>query len=137
MMDIMSLVKGFVPDGDQETLDKVEGMLFVKKILMGGDNKTINHKELGFLFSHLPKLLSLVLDAIRYKHLILEQPDAMTFLKDDVADLSDILFHPSRGDRRMEGLFHVDVRYLFVCNALRHLEAATAHRVWHEQCNDN
>jgi hypothetical protein len=109
LMDIMSLVKGFVSDGDQETLDKVEGMLFVKKILMGGDNKTINHKELGFLFSHLPKLLSLVLDAIRYKHLILEQPDAMTFLKDDVADLSDILFHPSRGDRRMEGLFHVDM----------------------------
>jgi hypothetical protein len=108
-LDIMDLVEAFVPSGDPEILAKVEGLLFAKKILVGGEPKTINHKELGFLFDHLPKLLSLVLDAVRYKHLILEQADAMKFLQEDAYDLTNILFHPVRGDRRFEPLFHVDM----------------------------
>lgn len=103
---IMDILEGFV--ANEESLAKIEGVLFVKKIIMGGDLNTINHQELGFLFSHLPKLLSLVLDGVRYKHLELKQPELMTFLKDDVIDLANILFHPARGDRRYEGLFDVD-----------------------------
>jgi len=107
-VEIMDVIKGFIED-DHETLAKIEGVLFIKKILTGGDIKTINHLELGFVFSHLPKLLSLVLDAVRYKNLKLTQPELMTFLKDDVRDLAYILFHPVRGDRRYEGFFDIDV----------------------------
>ncbi len=106
-VEIMEIIKGFLPD-NEETLAKIEGVLFVKKIVMGGDIKTINHMELGFLFEHLPKLLSLVLDGVRYKHLTLKQDELMTFMKEDAQDLANILFHPSRGDRRFEGLFSVD-----------------------------
>ena len=108
-LDIMKLVEGFVPPDRQDTMEKIEGMLFVKKIIMGGDIKTINHLELGFLFSHLPKLLSLVLDGVRYKHLNLKQTELMTFIKDDVSDLANILFHPIRGDRRFEPLFDINM----------------------------
>ena len=108
-LDIMDLVRGFIKKGDEATLEKIEGMLFVKKILLGGDTATINHKELGFVFSHLPKLLSLVLDVVRFEHLTLEQKEVMTFINEDVIDLANILFHPARGDRRFEGLFDVDV----------------------------
>ena len=108
-LDIMKLVAGFVKPESQATLEKIQGMLFVKKIIVGGDTNTINHRELGFLFSNLPKLLSLVLDAVRYKNLNLTQTELMTFLKDDVSDLANILFHPTRGDRRYEGLFSLDV----------------------------
>lgn len=106
-VEIMDIVKGFIQNNDV-ALEKIEGVLFVKKIIMGGDINTINHKELGFFFSHLPKLLSLVLDGVRYKHLKMEQTELMTFLKDDVSDLANILFHPSRGDRRFEGLVNID-----------------------------
>lgn len=108
-LDIMELIKGFVKEGDEETLEKIEGMLFVKKIILGGDTATITHKELGFIFSHLPKLLSLVLDVVRFEYLTLEQKDTMTFIKEDVIDMANILFHPVRGDRRFEGLFDVDM----------------------------
>ena len=108
-LDIVKLIEAFVRPGEEETLEKIKGMLFAKKILMGGDTTTINHIELGFLFSQLPKLLSLVLDGVRYKHLNLKQPELMTFLKDDVSDLANILFHPARGDRRYEGLFSIDM----------------------------
>lgn len=105
-LDIMKLIDGFV-DND-ETLEKIKGMLFVKKIILGGDTATINHKELGFLFSNMPKLLSLVLDVVRFKDLDLDQQEMMTFIKDDVRDLANILLHPNRGDRRFEGFFIVD-----------------------------
>jgi hypothetical protein len=108
-LNIMKLVEAFVSSGSQETIQKVEGLLFAKKILMGGDPKFINHKELGFLFEHFPKLISLTLDAVRSKHLVLEQDDTMKFIREDVLDLSNILFHPSRGDRHMEGLFQVEM----------------------------
>jgi hypothetical protein len=108
-LDIMEVARGFVTEEQEETLEKIEGMLFVKKIIVGGDPKTINHKEMGFLFQHLPKILSLALDIVRYKHLKLEQPDLMRFLHDDVIDLANILFHPTRGDRRFEPMFHVDM----------------------------
>lgn len=109
VLNIMELVGGFIKAENEATLDKIEGMLFVKKIIVGGDTATINHKELGFLFGHLPKLLSLVLDGVRYQHLKLTQPEVMTFLKDDVSDLANILFHPVRGDRRFEPLFDMNV----------------------------
>ena len=105
-VDIMEIIQGFVHKN--ETMEKIEGVLFIKKIVMGGDIKSISHKELGFLFSNFPKLLSLVLDGVRYKHLKLTQPELMTFLKDDLVDLANILFHPIRGDRRFEGLFSLD-----------------------------
>ena len=108
-LDIMKLISSFIDEDDAETLEKIEGMLFVKKIIMGGDTATINHKELGFLFQHLPKLLSLVLDAVRYQHLTFEQPDLFKFVQDDVIDLANILFHPSRGDRRYEGMFSINM----------------------------
>lgn len=107
-LEIMKLVESFIDEDDSETIEKIEGMLFAKKIIVGGDTATINHKELGFLFNHLPKLLSLVLDAVRYQHLTLEQKDVFQFMQEDVADLANILFHPSRGDRRYEGLFSIE-----------------------------
>ncbi len=105
--DLMTLIKAFV-DNDED-LAKIEGILFVKKIIAGGDTITINHKELGFIFSHLPKLLSLALDGIRYKYLLLEQKDTFQFIKEDVEDLANILFHPVRGDRRFEPMFEMDM----------------------------
>ncbi len=108
-IEIMDLVKAFVTSGSQTTIDKIEGVLFAKKILMGGDTKTLNHKELGFVLSQFPKLLVLTLDAVRSKHLILEQKDGITLIQNDTQDLVNIIFHPSRGDRRFEGLFHVDM----------------------------
>lgn len=101
-VDIMEIAKSFVKDGDQATLDKIEGLLFAKKILAGGDPKVITHKELGFIFNNLPKLMSLVLDGVRYQYLEFPQRDLLKFIHDDVVDLSNILFHPERGDRNYE-----------------------------------
>lgn len=107
-VEIMAILRGFIKEenGDYE---KLEGILFVKKILLGGDIKTINHRELGFLFSELPRLLKLTLDVVRYKNLNLDQNEAMNLLHDDTIAVENLLFHPSRGDRRFEGLFDVDV----------------------------
>ena len=107
-VEIMEILKGFIKEENGD-FEKLEGILFVKKILLGGDVKTINHKELGFLFSELPRLLRLTLDVVRYKNLSLDQNESMTLLQADTIALENVLFHPSRGDRRFEGLFNVDV----------------------------
>jgi hypothetical protein len=108
-LDILDIAGAFVTEEDDDLLEKIEGVLFVKKIIVGGDPRIINHKEIGFLFQNFPKLLSLGLDAVRYKYLKLEQEDMHRFVHDDVIDLSNILFHPARGDRRFEPMFHVDM----------------------------
>lgn len=108
VVQVMDILKGFVKDEDG-ALAKIEGILFVKKIILGGDSKTINHLELGYLFSELPRVLRLALDVTRYKHLKLEQRELMSFLREDTIALEKLLFHPSRGDRQFEGLFDVDV----------------------------
>lgn len=107
-VEIMDILKGFIAD-KPDSIEKIEGVLFVKKIIVGGDIKTINHKELGFIFQHLPKLLSLVLDGVRYKNLKLEQPQLLDLLHKDTIELAGILFHPERGSRSYEGLFEVDM----------------------------
>lgn len=106
-VNTMDIIKGFISK-DPEAIEKIEGLLFAKKILMGGDIQTINHVELGFLFDNLPKLLSLVLDGVRFQYLEIKQRDTLEFVKADVIDLANILFHPSRGNRYNEVLFNVD-----------------------------
>lgn len=107
-LDIMTLIKSFLKESDTETLHKIEGVLFAKKVITGGNPKTLTHNELGFLFSHLPKLLTMMLDGVRYEHLNLDQLSLMKFVHEDVLALSNMFFHPSRGDRSEEQLFHVD-----------------------------
>lgn len=106
-VEIMDIIKGFISD-DEDAIKEIEGLLFAKKIIMGGDKTTITHVELGFLFNNLPKLLSLVLDGVRFQYLEIKQKDTLEFVKADVIDLANILFHPARGNRSSEVLFSVD-----------------------------
>lgn len=106
-VQIMDIIKGFVSQ-DDDSAKEIEGLLFAKKILMGGDKETITHVELGFLFQNLPKLLSLVLDGVRFQYLEIKQRDTLEFIRADVIDLANILFHPARGNRYSEPLFDVD-----------------------------
>ena len=105
-LNILELIEGFIKD--PEDLEKIEGILFVKKIILGGDVNTLTHVELGHLFDNFPKLLSLVLDVVRFQYLEISQEETLKLVKDDVVDIANVLFHPNRGDRRFEGLFEVD-----------------------------
>lgn len=108
-VDTMDILRGFIKDNGS-ALEKIEGILFLKKILLGGDITTITHTELGFLFDHLPDILPLVLDGVRFKHLDLEQKELMTFIKEDTASIMNILFHPRRGTARLqESFFEIDM----------------------------
>lgn len=106
-VQLMDIIKGFISD-DEEAIKEIEGLLFAKKIIMGGEKETITHVELGFLFENLPKILSLVLDGVRFQYLEIKQRDTLEFIRADVVDLANILFHPARGNRYSEAMFNVD-----------------------------
>jgi hypothetical protein len=108
VLDIMKLIGSLLPENDHETLEKIEGILFVKKIITGGEPHKITHKETGYLIRHLPGMFGILLDGIRYQYLNLDQLSLLKLVQKDVTDLSDIVFNRTRPDRRTENLFHLD-----------------------------
>jgi hypothetical protein len=107
-LNIMDLARGFIKPDAIDALEKIEGMLFLKKILLGGQPQYINHKELGYLFQKFPQILTVVLDLVRFKYLDMGQSDSFKFVSNSVDQLNDILLHPSLGDRKREALFDID-----------------------------
>ena len=107
-LDIIKLVDSFIKDENSHTVDKIKNILFVKRIILGGNKDVLTHVELGRLFDNLPKILSLVLDGVRFKYLNLDQQSMLRLINDDLKVVSEIIFDPSLGNRSKEEIFSLN-----------------------------
>jgi hypothetical protein len=112
-INIVELLKSFSTEQNRHELEKVEKLLFGKKVLLGGDKEYITHSELERLILNFDHLLLIGLDAIRYKYILLNQESILQLLKRDVNDLYDIITQGSLNDHDGESR---DNEVLFTVN---------------------
>ncbi len=113
-LDIPNLLQAFSTKDTEEVIAKIKKVLFVKKILLGGDKLILTHVELErFMFSF-PYLAEIALDATRYKYILLEQESILAMLKMDVENLTGIILNPKLGNRDTEYFFSLDDAYEMV-----------------------
>lgn len=104
-VNIISLIDAFQTDNNRESLEKIKKVLFIKKVLLGGENEVLTHDELYRLILNFDSLVLVALDAVRFNKITLVQNSMVDFLKQDVDLLSNMIFNRSRN---AEKLFEVD-----------------------------
>lgn len=110
-LNITSLLDSFSTEETRETIGKVKTVLFVKKVLLGGESDVLTHHELEKLILNFDHLLLIGLDIVRYKYIILKQESILSMLKRDVNDLFDIITQGPLNNRDGELLFTMDQMY--------------------------
>jgi hypothetical protein len=117
-LNIISLLESFSTESNREAIDKARKVLFLKKVLFGGENEVITHNEIEKLILNFDHLLLIGLDIVRYKYIILKQESILQLLKRDVNDLYDIITQGPLNNRDGETLFSmneaIDAAKIFV-----------------------
>lgn len=106
-LNIVDLLKSFSTDSTAADINKVIQVLFVKKLIIGGEEKVITNLELERLINNFDRLVLIVFDVVRYKYINLNQEYIFQMLNTDVANLESIINYGNI-DRREETLFKVD-----------------------------
>ncbi|WP_408097669.1 hypothetical protein ACJVC5_01780 [Peredibacter sp. HCB2-198] len=107
-LNIMDLLESFTTEDTRQDIERVKKVLFVKKLMLGGDEDHLTHIELEKLILNFDHLLLIGLDAVRYKYIILNQESILQLLKRDVNDLYDIVTQGDLNNRDQEVLFTMD-----------------------------
>ncbi len=106
-LNIMGLLNSFSTPEISDQIKKVEKLLFIKSVLIGGVREEITHEELGRLLLNFDHLVLLTLDAVKYKYIKLDQESTLELLQQDVASLTDVILAPSMGNREAEVFFTI------------------------------
>jgi hypothetical protein len=107
-LNIIRLLESFTTDSTSDFINKTKKVLFLKKVILGGNSEVITHTELEKLLFSFDQLITIALDAIRYKHILLNQESLLHLLKKDVTDFYNIITRGSLNDRDEEVLFKMD-----------------------------
>lgn len=107
-LNIVTLLESFTDETNREYVENAKKVLFLKKVLLGGDSEIVTHHELEKLILNFDHLLLIALDIYRYKFIILKQESILQLLKRDVNDLYDIVNQGNLGERDSEVLFTMD-----------------------------
>lgn len=83
-------------------------LLFVKKVLIGGNKEEITHLEIERLLLNFDQLILISLDAVRYKYINLKQDSLLQLLKKDITDFGDMVFNSYLGNRDTEYFFSIE-----------------------------
>jgi hypothetical protein len=104
-LDLVALLDSFTTENNADAVAKVKKVLFLKKIILGGEKDQITHTELARLIENFSSFALLALDAVRYKDIRLNQESMIHFLNSDVELLNSLIFSPTLGNRDDENLF--------------------------------
>lgn len=104
-LDILNLLESFTTDNNGESMAKVRKLLFAKRVLLGGNKDEITHLELARLVENFSSYVLLTLDAVRSKHIRMDQESLIHFLNADVELLQNLIYSPSMGNRDGEFFF--------------------------------
>lgn len=108
-INIVKLLESFTSDDKQDnTIEKAKKLLFVKRLFVGGYNEEITHEELYRLFYHMPKLVQVIFDIIRFEYITIDQKNGLQLLKTDLDFVNDIIYSNVLGTREKETLFTIN-----------------------------
>lgn len=107
-INIVELLESFSTETNRHQVEKAKKVLFLKKVLFGGENEIITHTELEKLILNFDHLLLIGLDITRYSYITLSQETTLQLLKRDVNDLYDIVTQGNLNNRDTELLFTVN-----------------------------
>lgn len=106
-INILDLLRSFSTEQTRPDIEKIEDVLFAKKVLIGGDKETLTHKEIGLLIRSFPDLTVLALDAVRFKYIDLSQKTLISLIKKNIDSLNEIIF-PKGVSRDHEKFFTIE-----------------------------
>jgi hypothetical protein len=107
-LNIISLLESFSTEANRDFIERARKVLFLKKVILGGEDYVITHNELEKLILNFDQLLLIGLDAYRYKYIILKQESLLQLLKRNVDDLFQIVTQGALNNRDTELLFTLD-----------------------------
>ncbi len=106
-LNIIRLLESFSTEETREGIESAKKVLFLKKVLFGGESEVITHSELEKLILNFDHMLLISLDIVRYKYIILKQESILQLLKRDINDLYDMITQGPLNNRDTELLFTV------------------------------
>ncbi len=107
-LNIIELLESFSTEPNRHQVEKAKKVLFLKKVLFGGENEVITHIELEKLILNFDHLLLIGLDITRYSYITLSQETTLQLLKRDTNDLYDIINQGNLNNRDTETLFTIN-----------------------------
>lgn len=94
-LNIVDLLDAFTNDNNRDDMADVKKLLFVKKILLGGERQVITDVELSRLIDNFSSYVLVALDGMRYKDIRLNQESTVQLLKTDLELLQSLIFSPA------------------------------------------
>lgn len=107
-INIIELLESFSTETNRHQVEKAKKILFLKKVLFGGESDVLTHTELEKLILNFDHLLLIGLDITRYSYIDLSQETTLQLLKRDVNDLYEIVTQGALNNRDPEVLFTID-----------------------------
>jgi hypothetical protein len=105
---IKDLLERFTTPETSGNINKIKEVLFVKKVLLGGDKQEITNHEINMLINSFPDLTTLALDGVRSRYIQLKQDSLVSLLASNVTNLYTIIFTQHAYDRSKEEFFNMD-----------------------------
>lgn len=106
-LNIINLLNSFSTASTAPHIKKVEKILFIKSLLLGGDRYEITQGELKHLLTNFEKLAVIVLDVVNFKHIKLVQQEIYEMVQLDVESLLTVIY-PVGIDRDDEVFFNLE-----------------------------
>jgi hypothetical protein len=104
-INLFHLIESFTTN--QDTINKLTKLIFLKSTLLGGLSEQVTSTELTPLIDSLPLIGQIALDLIRYEYLTLNQNEEMLLLGKDLELLEGTIFNGHLGDRTKEEFFYL------------------------------
>lgn len=105
-LDIMALLRSFKTDETANDIEKVQDLLFAKKVLLGGNKNILTHHEIGDLITRFHDFIALGLDAVRFKYIDLNQESLISLVKKNIDSIYEIIY--KNRNRDGEDFFTID-----------------------------
>lgn len=104
-LDLEAILDSFTTENNASSMKDVKKMLFLKKVILGGEKNELTHVELGRLIDNFSSFSLLALDAVRFSDIRHSQESTVHLLNADVELLNSLIFSQSIGNRDSEKLF--------------------------------
>lgn len=104
-LNIIELLESFISDSTENILAKTKAVIFIKKVIIGGNKEVITHLELQDLLFKIAPISSVAFDLARVSYLDLDQRTLMELLSADLDLIDRLLYYPVESGER---LFSID-----------------------------
>ena len=106
-LNIFGLMDAFTTDNNRASIEKYKQLLFIKKMLFGGQRHVLTHVDVQKLILNFDSFSVLALDLVRFNNIRLDQRSMVQFLKQDVELLNSLMYPTTMTSRKDELFFSI------------------------------